>query len=131
MTNTNIGSIRLTKAMKFNALLLLLQGKELPENITVAVLEDFIIKECGLLEKKNTSPKKPTKGQAENEDTKARLLEVLLECGEAKTVTEIQHLDEGFGAMSNQKVSALVRGLVADGKVERHEEKNKAYFKAV
>jgi DNA-binding transcriptional regulator GbsR (MarR family) len=33
--------------------------------------------------------------------------------------------------LSNQRVSALVRQLVADGSVERTEEKRKAYFHKV
>jgi hypothetical protein len=33
--------------------------------------------------------------------------------------------------MTNQRVSALVRQMVLDGKVERTEDKRKAYFKKV
>ena len=73
--------------------------------------------------KKNAS-RKPTKAQAENEEIKAKILEVM-ESGKAYTVTEIQ---KAVGLESNQKASALVRQLVVDNKVVRTEEKGKAYF---
>ena len=82
------------------------------------------------IEKKNSAKgeKKPTATQKENVGIKDAILEILAE-GTALTVTEIvKALDGDF---TNQKVSALVRQLVADGKVERFEEKRKAYFKAV
>ncbi len=79
------------------------------------------------IEKKNASKgeRKPTATQKENVGIKASILEVLE--GGALTVTEIvKALD---GDYTNQKVSALVRQLVADGSVVRFEEKRKAYFK--
>lgn len=78
--------------------------------------------------KRNSSEKKPTKVQQENEGLKAHALEVLSTCANPVTVSELMKLDETFGAMSNQKVASLVRALVEDGKVQRTEEKRKAYF---
>ncbi len=98
-------------------------------NLTEAEVA-FIDHEIDLLAKKNASggERKPTATQKENVGIKDAILEVLAE-GSALTVTEIvKALDGDF---TNQKVSALVRQLVADGKVERFEEKRKAYFKAV
>lgn len=78
--------------------------------------------------KRNSVEKKPTKTQQANEDIKVRLMEAMQ--GQDKlTVTDIQNLDEEFKAMSNQKVAALVRQLVKDGKLLRLEEGRKAYFK--
>ena len=79
------------------------------------------------IDKKNASKgeRKPTATQKANVGIKEEILVVLADG--AKTVTEVaKALD---GELSNQKVSALLRQLIADGKVERFEEKRKAYFK--
>ena len=73
--------------------------------------------------KKNAS-RKPTKAQTENEEIKAKILEVM-EVGKAYTVTEIQ---KAVGLESNQKASALVRQLKESDLVIRSEVKGKAYF---
>ena len=65
-------------------------------------------------EKRNTADRKPTKVQVANEALKAKVLEVLT--AEPATVTELMARDADLGALSNQKVSALVNALVADGK---------------
>lgn len=80
--------------------------------------------------KRNSAEKKPTKTQVANEVTKELVLEVLHEVGEKLTVSELQTKHPDLTAMSNQKVAALVRQLVKEGKVERVEEGRKAYFKA-
>lgn len=80
--------------------------------------------------KRNSAEKKPTKTQVANEVTKELVLEVLREVGEKLTVSELQTKHPDLTAMSNQKVAALVRQLVKEGKVERVEEGRKAYFKA-
>lgn len=86
----------------------------------------FIDHEIELLSKKNSGEKKPTATQVANEGIKAEILVVLAD-GNGKTVTEIAKALGGEYA--NQKVSALVRQLVTDGKVVRYEEKRKALFK--
>ena len=78
--------------------------------------------------KRNAVDKKPTKTQQANEDIKVRLMDAM-QGHEQMTVTDIQNLDEEFKVMSNQKVAALVRQLVKDGKLLRVEEGRKAYFK--
>lgn len=120
--------IRITKAVKFNAILCALQSKPLPHGLTIADLEDFILHETGLLAKKNSSDKKPTKTQVENEATKAVVLSAVATAGRPVTISDIQGLSVELGEMSNQKVSALVRQLVADGALVRIEDKRKAYF---
>ena len=45
------------------------------------------------------------------------------------TISEMQKVFPCCAELSNQRVSALVRQLVADGKVERLEEKRKAVFR--
>lgn len=83
----------------------------------------FLEERAELHAKKNAS-RKPTKAQAENEEIKAKILEVM-EKGVKYTVTDIQ---KAVGLESNQKASALVRQLKESDLVVRTEEKGKAYF---
>ena len=91
---------------------------------------DFIDHELELLAKKNSADKKPTKVQVENEGIKAEILEGM-EVGKAYTITDLIKEVPAIAELSNQRVSALVRQLVADGSVTRTEEKRKAYFTKV
>ena len=91
---------------------------------------DFINHELELLAKKNSADKKPTKVQVENEGIKAEILEGM-EVGKAYTMTDLIKEVPAVAELSNQRVSALVRQLVADGSVVRTEEKRKAYFTKV
>lgn len=116
---------KLTKKDYFNQLLGLdeVKGNE--------GLVKFINHELELLAKKNASEKKPTATQIANEGVKDTILEVLVANGGLMTISEMQKANAELGEMSNQRISALVRQLMNDGKVERVEEKRKAYFKAV
>lgn len=79
------------------------------------------------LEKKAGS-KKPTKTQAENEGIKDIVRAALGSVNKAVTVTELQGLDEALGALSNQRVSALLRQMVEADEVVKTVEKKKSYF---
>ena len=83
----------------------------------------FLEERAEMHSKKNAN-RKPTKAQAENEEIKAKILEVM-EKGVKYTVTDIQ---KAVGLESNQKASALVRQLKESDLVVRTEEKGKAYF---
>ncbi len=91
----------------------------------------FVEHELELLAKKNSSEKKPTAQQVANESLKQTIIEVLTDNGGLMTVTDVQKSCEELSVLSNQRVSALLRQLKDDGKVERVEDKRKAYFKAV
>lgn len=88
----------------------------------VAYLEN----ELALLDKKAQN-KKATKTQEQNVGIKATILEVLATIGRG-TVTEIQNGNVELSALSNQKVSALVRQLVEAGKVVKTVDKKKSIF---
>ena len=90
----------------------------------------FIDHELELLAKKNSADKKPTKAQVENEGIKDVIL-AGMENGRLYTITDLIKSIEGISDLSNQRVSALVRQLVADGSVTRTEDKRKAYFSKV
>ena len=120
MTNKKI-----TKREKFEMLKALSEVKANP------MLTEFIDHELELLAKKNTSEKKPTAQQVANEGLKEIILNVLTENGGLMTITDIQKSAEELSELSNQRISALLRQLKDDGKVDRVEDKRKAYFKAV
>lgn len=116
---------KMTKRDYFNSLLEIGAVKENEG------LVKFIEHELELLAKKNASGAgKMTATQIANEGIKAEILECLAnEPNRLFTISEMQKVFPCCAEMSNQRVSALVRQLVADGKVERLEEKRKAVFR--
>ena len=88
----------------------------------VAYLEN----ELALLDKKAQN-KKATKTQEQNVGIKVTILKVLATIGSG-TVTDIQNGNEELSALSNQKVSALVRQLVESGEVVKTTDKKKSIF---
>lgn len=78
-------------------------------------------------QKKNSAERKPTATQTENIGLKNVILESM-EVGKSYTVTELMKSVAELDGLSNQRVSALVRQLLLDGKVTREEIKRKAYF---
>ena len=88
----------------------------------VAYLEN----ELALLDKKAQN-KKATKTQEQNIGIKATILKVLATIGSG-TVTDIQNGNEELSALSNQKISALVRQLVESGEVVKTVDKKKSIF---
>jgi HSP90 family molecular chaperone len=88
---------------------------------------EFLDNEINLLNKKRASGAK-TATQKENEVLVEKLYAVLAEIGRPVTVSELQAESEEFGAMSNQKVSALMKKLKDAGRVNKVDDKKKAYF---
>ena len=84
------------------------------------------------LDKKSTGEKKLTEQQIANIGYKSDILAYLAD-GQAKTATEILNGVPAFEGtnMTNQRVSALLRQLILDGKVSKDIVKGKTYFKAV
>ena len=86
----------------------------------------YLENEKALLEKKRDN-KKATKTQTENVGIKALILEALAEKS-GVTITEIQSAREELKALSNQKISALVKQLKDNGEVVKTVEKGKSLF---
>ena len=116
MTTTKI-----TKRDRFNALL------NIPAVQADQGLVDFINHELELLARKNSAEKKPTAQQVANDGIKSAILEGMEE-NHLYTITELQKSIDECAELSNQRVSALVRQMVAEGAVVRTEDKRKAYF---
>ena len=87
----------------------------------------FIDHEIELLNKKANGSRKPTAKQIENDALKNDVLAVL--SAEGKTVSQIIASDEKFAGMSNQKMTALLKMLVADGSAEKVVDKKTSFFK--
>ena len=86
---------------------------------------DFLNHEIELSKKKSNVK---TKTQKENEVLMEVVFNTLVEVGKPMTVSELMSANEEVGAMSNQKVSALLKKLKEDERVVRVEDKKKAYF---
>ena len=87
--------------------------------------DEFIAHEVELLSRKRSASSKPTKRQMENEVLKGRIAEVLGD--EGMTVTAILgELNED--GLTNQRVSALLRQMVAGGTAHKEVVKGKAMF---
>lgn len=111
---------KLTKKDHFNVLLTL---AEVQDNQT---LVDFINHELELLTKKNSTERKPTAAQKENEGIKEIILAALT--NEPTSITDLQKKNASLAEISNQKISALLRQLIIDNKAVRTEDKKKALF---
>lgn len=122
-----MATARTTKKDNFNEIRTILEGVNRPDLVQV------IDHELELLEKKASS-RKPTKTQVANAELTEALLEVLEGSFDPLTILEIQNKDERLKALedgtpiSNQRMSALLRPLVANGTVIRTEKKRKARF---
>lgn len=90
----------------------------------------FINHELDLLAKKNSADKKPTAQQTANKAICDAILNGMAD-GRLYTITEIIKEIPECADLTNQRVSALVRGMKDNGLVERVEEKRKAYFRKV
>lgn len=123
MTNTN-KIVKVTKKDRFNQLLAIEEVKGNQD------LVDFINHEIELLTRKNSSEKKPTAAQLENEKTAEVVLATLVENGNGMTVTEIIKSNKDLSEFTNQKITAILRSLISADKVERIEDKRKTLFKA-
>ena len=89
---------------------------------------DFIDHEIELLQKKSGS-KKPTATQVANEGLKDTIVSVL----EARemTASEVLNATDEFKGLSNQKISALLKQLVDEGRVTKSTDGKKSLFSVI
>ena len=122
MTNTNT-TPKMTKAQKFALL------AEIPAVANDPVLAEFVAHEMELLANKKSSPKKPTAQQTAN----VGILEAIIagmEPDRCYTITELIKEIPECAELTNQRVSAILRPVIGS-RVERIEDKRKAYFKVM
>ena len=77
---------------------------------------------------KKAENKKPTTIQKENIGYKDEILATLEVLGKPATITDIQNASDALKALSNQRVTALVKLLKDEGKVTKEVVKKKSYF---
>lgn len=83
-------------------------------------------------EKRSNADRKPTKNQQANANLREVVMDVLRNEGKPMTVTEVFNaMSENPEVSSTQKVSALMRQLLLEGRVVKTLEKRVSYFSAV
>ena len=112
---------KMTKAQMFT---------QIKENHNLSADEvAFIDHELELLAKKNSAEKKPTAQQVANAGV-ADAIYNGMEDGVMYSITDLIKTIPECADLTNQRVSAIVRGMIGS-KVERIEEKRKAYFRKI
>ncbi len=113
------------------------------EKMTNVKALDYVLANCELtdevrekvekmklqFEKKNSSEKKPTAQQVANAAIQTAILEGM-EPNRLYTITELIKEVPACNDLTNQRVSAIVRGMLGIS-IERVEEKRKAYFRKI
>ena len=115
---------KLTKRDHFTALL------NIDEVKSNSALVEFINHEIDLLNRKNSTEKKPTATQVANQALMADIYENM----DANRLYSISEMIKEFpccSELSTPKVSAIIRLLITDSKVERTEDKRKAFFRKI
>ena len=121
--NTNTNTAKMTYV---TALTYALENCEMPEDVREK-LDSLRAQQM-----KRNSGDKPTKTQQANANLREVVLNVLRENGSPMTVTEVFNaMSENPEVASTQKVSALMRQLLLEGKVVKTVEKRVSYFSAV
>lgn len=90
----------------------------------------FIDHEIDLLSKKSAN-KKQTKKQEQNVELKDAIIKVLATFENGATASEVLTASEDFSGLSNQKISAMLNQLVAEGRADKTTDKKKSIFSVV
>lgn len=105
----------------------------LEENEASEEMIDFIADRAEKADRKSEN-RKPSATQVANAALSERVYEYLKDCGKKLQIKQMIKEVPAFAEIENcttQKASAIVRGLLKDGKVQRVEEKGVAYFYAI
>ena len=122
---------KLTKKVALSYAVATLTDSEIKTEFTKDEIVAKLIEMIDGLDKKTTGEKKLTDQQVANLGYKTDILAYLAD-GQAKTATEILQGVVTFPKdMTNQRVSALLRQLILDGKVSKDTVKGKTLFKVV
>lgn len=115
-------SVKITKKDMFRAIIAACQSDE--------SIVKFCEHEIELLDKKSSAKSgKLTKAQLENEGIKESIIDALAAESEGITISDLAAKNaDTLGGYSNQKISALMRQLIDEGKVVKTSDKKKSYF---
>ncbi len=123
MANTKI-----TKTQRFEDLSALIHGEPVKYGTTIEDADAFIAHEVELLSKKNGAERKETDTQKANAKYRDLIAEYLAVQTEGRTCTEIAKGVPELSDFNNQKVAALMRGMVEAGTVRKATVKGKSLF---
>ena len=122
---------KLTKKVALSLAIASLNGEALSTEFSTADVVAKLNEMVAQLDKKTGAEKPMTEQQKQNLGYKTDLLAVLAD-GKARTATELMKEVPTFPEdMTNQRVSALLRQLILDGKVKKETVKGKTLFSIV
>lgn len=99
-------------------------------NADNAEIVEFCEHELSLLDARKSSKKGMTATQKANVELKEVIADALVSVGVPTTISDLQATDERLREYSNQKLSALLRQMVSEGKAVKSISGKKAYFEA-
>ncbi len=117
---------KMTKKDYFDRILAIVEASAIEES-EKEMYRTFVNHEKELLSRK-ASRSSETKTQKENVAIMEKIVSALNEIGKPVTISELQESNEEMREYSNQKLSALLKKLVEDNKVNKVSEKKKSYF---
>ena len=115
---------KMTKKDYFNTIATIVANSDVDNKEDI---QAFISHELELLAKK-AGKSGQTKTQKENEVIIEKIYNALAEVGSPVTITELQSQVPAMAEYSNQKLSALLKKLVDNGRVTKTIDKKKSYF---
>ena len=88
----------------------------------------FIDHEIALLDRKSSSPKKPTKTQIENDGFKAEIVAYLTTVDTPKTIKELQAEIPSISGLTNQRITHMLTDLVKAETLTKEYVKKTPYY---
>lgn len=122
---------KLTSKVALSYAVAVLTNAETDKTFTAEQVVEKLNAMIAQLDKKSGGEKKMTEQQVANLGYKSDILSLLVD-GKARTATEILNEVPTFEGtnMTNQRVSALLRQLILDGKAKKETVKGKTMFSA-
>ena len=121
-----MADVKFSQKVMFTAIVDVLNGATPEIEVTNEELIEFLEGRITQLEKKASNKK--AKENPENDSIKVAILDTLAELGEPSTVSALQKADDTLAGYSNQKVTAMLRKLIDEGKVIKDKDKKSTVF---
>lgn len=117
-----MGTSKITKRDNFNSLLALVKGND--------ELTAFITHEIELLDKRTSAERKPSKAERMKIEQDEALAQAIMDgMGTTKyTVSALIKAIPDLNGLSTQKVTALLRKMIAEGKIAKSVEKGTSFY---
>ena len=124
-----MADVKFSQKVMFTAIIDVLNGDTPEIKVTNDEMIEFLEGRISQLEKKASSKK--AKENPENDSIKMAILDTLAELGKPSTVSALQKADDTLAGYSNQKVTAMLRKLIDEGKVVKDKDKKSTVFALV